>query len=182
MPSLTGQYVYADWVTSNWWSFDPSEKSPTRSWPIRSPSLCQVARSTTSGRASASAVTVRGAEEPWVWRRGSSIVARRICSALATLAHVGLLAAPVVPEPDSILPLTDGYDTEERRSRGYLHANCAFCHDGTGTSKLDLRFTSRRPDAQGGVCSLVTAMRAKDVGRTAIQLLESWVGSLHVCP
>ena len=58
---------------------------------------------------------------------------------LVTLEHVGMLNAPVLPETYVALPSPTGYDTPERRSRAYLHANCAFCHDGAAPSGIDLR-------------------------------------------
>ena len=114
-------------------------------------------------------------------------------SAIATLVHVGLIGVPVPPQNYQTVPPTTGNDTDEHRARAYLHANCSFCHDGTDPALLDLRSTSPLPDAQGGVCLIVPSMRATEAGRMppigsttpdedAIRVIETWVGSLQVCP
>ena len=112
-------------------------------------------------------------------------------SSLATLVHVGLIAAPIAPESYAVLPVTGGYDTEDRRSRAYLHATCSFCHDGQDTSKLDLRLPAPRPDA--AACAILGSMRASGAGRmpplgpvardeAALRVLGAWIGGFRACP
>lgn len=74
----------------------------------------------------------------------------RRANQLATLEHVGLLAAPLTEAQATPLPPTRGSDTAERRARAYLHANCAFCHR-AAPAALDLRFGT--PFAQTGACN-----------------------------
>ena len=113
-------------------------------------------------------------------------------TSLATLAHVGLIAAPVAPETFAVFPQLAGYDTEERRSRAYLHANCAGCHASADAGKLDLRITAPRPDAQA--CAILRTMNStaadhqppigpKAPDATALRVLTPWVASFQAsCP
>lgn len=112
-------------------------------------------------------------------------------TSLATLAHVGLIAAPVAPESFTVLPQLTGYDTDERRARAYLHASCSSCHDGQDKAMLDLRITAPRPDAQA--CAILTTMRSTGPDRqppigattpdeTALRALAPWVASFRSCP
>jgi glucose/arabinose dehydrogenase len=112
-------------------------------------------------------------------------------TSLATLAHVGLLAAPIAPESYDVFPQLTGYDTDERRSRAYLHANCSGCHDGQDKTKLDLRWTAPRPDDRA--CAILSTMRStgpdhqppigpKTPDATALRALSAWVAGFRPCP
>ena len=72
-------------------------------------------------------------------RAGVEYGPSRTGNPLATLAHNGMLDVPIAPESFSALPSPTGFDTPERRSRAYLHGNCAFCHDGATPAVMDLR-------------------------------------------
>jgi glucose/arabinose dehydrogenase len=65
----------------------------------------------------------------------------RLGNPLATLEKVGLIEAPVPRNTYTPLPRGQGFQTAERRARGYLHANCAYCHRG-GEGLIDLRFST----------------------------------------
>lgn len=101
-------------------------------------------------------------------------------SPLATLDHLGMLSAGIPPEAYMALPALDGFDTAERRARAYLHANCAFCHQGA-----ELASTAPR-------CAVVTRMRANDASHmppfasalpheAAISVLEEWARAAGGC-
>jgi hypothetical protein len=66
---------------------------------------------------------------------------------LDTLAHIGLLDAPVkkappFPDPSvGLTPTTNDPTTLDKRTRSYMNANCAICHRPEGNFMgLDLRF------------------------------------------
>ncbi len=113
-------------------------------------------------------------------------------TSLATMAHVGLIAAPVAPESFAVFPQLAGYDTEERRARAYLHVNCSNCHASTDAGKIDLRITAPRPDAQA--CAILRTMSSTGADRqppigsktpdaTALRVLTPWVASFQAaCP
>jgi uncharacterized repeat protein (TIGR03806 family) len=65
----------------------------------------------------------------------------RTANQLATLAHVGLLDAPL-PQPGA-LPRIER-DTTDHAVRGWLHANCSGCHrpGGPTGAALDLRYAT----------------------------------------
>lgn len=70
----------------------------------------------------------------------------RLSNQLATLEHIGVLAAalPVPPAELPTLPVpTKDEASLELRARAYLHANCSHCHrpDGGGQGTMDLRFS-----------------------------------------
>lgn len=99
---------------------------------------------------------------------------------LLTLEHVGMLSAAVHPGSYEALPALDGYDSPERRSRAYLHGNCAFCHQ-----PAELATASPR-------CASLTRMRATDASRmppfasavpheAAIIALEEWARGVGGC-
>jgi hypothetical protein len=72
----------------------------------------------------------------------------RISNQLATLEHIGMLAAPLGAEPKTlpVLPSPSGTGPTEARARSYLHANCSFCHRSdnvvSGGGAFDLRFAT----------------------------------------
>jgi glucose/arabinose dehydrogenase len=80
-----------------------------------------------------------GLEASQLDRAGVDYGAGRLGNPLTTLTHLSMLSAPIAPESFAALPDPFGYDTPERRSRAYLHGNCAFCHDGAEFSGIDLR-------------------------------------------
>jgi len=65
---------------------------------------------------------------------------------LDTLQAVGLLASPVSSQlrNSKLIALEDASTSFESRAKSYLHANCAFCHQPTGTTPaaMDFRFTT----------------------------------------
>lgn len=67
----------------------------------------------------------------------------RVANQLRTLDHIGLLSAPLGPEPVAAYPDPAGAAPVEARARAYLHANCAMCHrpDGPGVVDMDLRMS-----------------------------------------
>ncbi len=68
----------------------------------------------------------------------------RLSNQLATLDHIGMLAAPLPAAPADAPRLSEpaGKDPLEARARAYLHANCAHCHrpEGGGQGTMDLRY------------------------------------------
>ena len=84
-------------------------------------------------------VSTLGLEAAQLDRSGVDYGGGRTGNPLATLAHNGMLTTPIAPESFAALPSPTGFDTPERRSRAYLHGNCAFCHDGVEFSGIDLR-------------------------------------------
>ena len=80
-----------------------------------------------------------GLEAAQLDRAGVDYGGGRTGNPLATLTHNAMLSAIVPPESYMALPSPTGFDTPERRSRAYLHGNCAFCHDGVELSGIDLR-------------------------------------------
>jgi mono/diheme cytochrome c family protein len=68
----------------------------------------------------------------------------RISSQLATLEHIGVIAAGALPvEPPRLVSPIAGSDASiEARARAYLHANCSHCHRpmGGGQGMMDLRY------------------------------------------
>ena len=75
----------------------------------------------------------------------------RISNQLATLDHIGMFAAPLPQPPEAAPRLSppSGTDSLELRSRAYLHANCAHCHQpmGGGQGTMDLRYSKSLKDA-----------------------------------
>lgn len=97
--------------------------------------------------ASARCVTCHSAETPTIGLELSQLDrddvdygGGRTGNPLVTLEKVGILDAPVPKDGHS--PLPRGHETAERRARGYLHANCAFCHRGGSSGSIDLRFST----------------------------------------
>jgi glucose/arabinose dehydrogenase len=74
---------------------------------------------------------------------------------LATLAHLQMLSAPIDPGAYRVLPQLDGIGSIETRARAYLHANCSFCHSGSGQD-MDLRFGVPFVDAR--LCGIASTM------------------------
>ncbi len=69
----------------------------------------------------------------------------RLSNQLATLEHIGMLAAPLATPPEEAPRLADpakSTDDLEARARSYLHANCAHCHQPNGGAQgmMDLRY------------------------------------------
>jgi len=66
----------------------------------------------------------------------------RMASQLATLDHIGVLAAPLDAASAPRLSPPSSGDSLELRARAYLHANCAHCHqpEGGGEGTMDLRY------------------------------------------
>jgi uncharacterized repeat protein (TIGR03806 family) len=76
----------------------------------------------------------------------------RISNQLATLEHIGVLAAPIGP-PEAAAKLADPASTSEpieSRARSYLHANCSHCHRpmGGGQGMMDLRSANSLADTK----------------------------------
>lgn len=77
----------------------------------------------------------------------------RISNQLATLEHIGVLAAPLGADPPSLVayPRPFGTDPLEARARAYVHANCSGCHrpgGGAARSTMDLRFATAFADTK----------------------------------
>jgi uncharacterized repeat protein (TIGR03806 family) len=76
----------------------------------------------------------------------------RKANQLATLAHIGLFSAPLAQQPDAAPRLAQpgGSESLEARARGYLHANCAHCHQpmGGGQGTMDLRYAKSLQETQ----------------------------------
>lgn len=83
---------------------------------------------------------------------------------LATLEKLKIIEEPVPRDTYKRLPRAGGFETAERRARGYLHANCAFCHRG-GEKLIDLRFSTPLRSTQA--CDV--AGKLKVGGRAIIQ-------------
>jgi mono/diheme cytochrome c family protein len=60
---------------------------------------------------------------------------------IAALRDMGYFTeSPPVPRSlPRLAPADDATTSVERRARSYLHANCAYCHDGTGAARWDAR-------------------------------------------
>ena len=72
-----------------------------------------------------------------------------IANQIDTLDAIGMFTvSPGGPGALPALPTLAGADTAAARSRAYLHANCAFCHQpgGGGLGGLDLRYTTAFAD------------------------------------
>jgi uncharacterized repeat protein (TIGR03806 family) len=96
---------------------------------------------------------------------------RRVSNQIATLDHLGLFDAPIGdPAQLAALPaLGDAAQPLEGRARGYLHANCSFCHrpSSTGQGPADLRYAT--PLAMTRVCNAMP--QEGDFGNTGARLL-----------
>ena len=84
---------------------------------------------------------------------------------LDTLAHIGMLSAPLAGAVASLPALADPLDTGatlDERARAYLHTNCAQCHrpGGPTPSSLDLRYDTAL--AATGACD--TAPQSGNLG------------------
>ncbi len=86
-----------------------------------------------------------GLETAQLNRDGVYASTNRRANQLATLDHIGLFTAPLPAPPQSAPRLAQpaGDESLEARARGYLHANCAHCHqpNGGGQGTMDLRYT-----------------------------------------
>jgi uncharacterized repeat protein (TIGR03806 family) len=76
----------------------------------------------------------------------------RISNQLATLEHIGVLAAPIGP-PEAATKYADPASTSEpieSRARSYLHSNCSHCHRpmGGGQGMMDLRIANTLADTK----------------------------------
>jgi uncharacterized repeat protein (TIGR03806 family) len=91
---------------------------------------------------------------------------------LDTLQAIGLLAGPVPTQHrnNKLIALNDASTSYEARAKSYLHANCSFCHQPTGTTPaaMDLRFTT--PLSDMNVCDV--APQEGDLGITGIRLFD----------
>jgi uncharacterized repeat protein (TIGR03806 family) len=77
----------------------------------------------------------------------------RLSNQLATLDHIGMLAAPLPPQAEAPrLADPESGDSLEARARSYLHANCSHCHRpmGGGQGTMDLRYGLRLQET--GTC------------------------------
>ena len=77
----------------------------------------------------------------------------RISNQLATLEHIGVLAAPLGADPSALVayPKPFGAGPLDGRARAYLHANCSGCHrpaGGAARSTMDLRFATALADTK----------------------------------
>jgi glucose/arabinose dehydrogenase len=83
-----------------------------------------------------------GLEAAQLDRTGVDYGSGRIGNPLATLDHLGMLDGPIVRGSYRALPPIDGFAQIDQKARGYLHANCAFCHGGGAGQTLDLRYAT----------------------------------------
>ena len=120
-----------------------------------------------------------------------------VADQLATLAAINVGPAT------SAAPLLSPHDpseTAERRMRGYMHANCAHCHNPQYLSIKDLRVTT--PLASTRLCETITpgspstskvyqlvtsrpgmpALGTAAVDPLADQLLGAWISGMTTCP
>jgi len=85
-----------------------------------------------------------GLETAQLNRDGVYPSTNRLSNQLATLEHIGMLAAPLAAPPADAPRLSDprSADPLEVRARSYLHANCSHCHRpmGGGQGMMDLRY------------------------------------------
>jgi len=88
---------------------------------------------------------------------------------LATLAHIGLLAAPLPTPLPAALAAYEGSAPLETRARAYLHSNCSNCHrpGGPGRGGLDLRASAAPSEL--GLCDVVPS--AGDLGVADARLI-----------
>jgi glucose/arabinose dehydrogenase len=123
---------------------------------------------------------------------------------IATLDHVGMLAQPPAPGAFPPLPALEANDSAERRSRAYLHANCAFCHRGGELEEMDLRFSLSFPNTRtcnvdGRILpgdpdhsTIISRMRATDATHMpplaskkpddrAVTTISDWIRALPGC-
>jgi hypothetical protein len=120
-----------------------------------------------------------------------------IVDQLATLTHLGV--GPSSTPPAFTAP-HDPSATWERRMRGYMHANCAHCHNPQYLSIKDLRYGT--PLANTKLCEVITPGAPSDsrvyqlvtsrpgmppLGTAAVdplaqELLGNWITGMTSCP
>jgi glucose/arabinose dehydrogenase len=150
-----------------------------------------------------------GLEAAQLDRAGVDYGNGRVGNPLLTLDHLGMLTAPVPLGSYEPLPDPFGSDDLGRRARGYLHANCASCHDGSIPDDIDLRYFTALKDTHtcrpgtlpsGGsailapgdieMSQLFTSVRTAGAGRmppvgshvpdaAGVRLLSDWISFLQ---
>jgi uncharacterized repeat protein (TIGR03806 family) len=117
----------------------------TQTWAYPSRNQCIQCHSKAAGG-------TLGFETAQLNRDGIYPTTNRISNQLATLDHIGMLAAPLEVAPADAPRLADPKSEEllEERARSYLHANCAHCHRpmGGGQGTMDLRYARSFKDTQ----------------------------------
>jgi uncharacterized repeat protein (TIGR03806 family) len=107
-----------------------------QSWTYPSRSDCLACHTTAAGRSLGLEVLQQNGNFTYA-------STARISNQLATLDHIGMFDAPI-GDPATLgkLPALTGTDPVDTRARGYLHANCSFCHRpmSTGQGPSDWRF------------------------------------------
>jgi uncharacterized repeat protein (TIGR03806 family) len=129
----------------------------TQEWVFPSPAQCDQCHTEAAGHS-------LGLELSQLQRSIVYPSTGRTADQVATLVHVGMLAAPAtLPEP-----LPDATESSAERGRAWLHSNCSFCHrpSGPGGGNMDLRYG---PLAGMKVCNVVPSQG--DLGIDGVKLV-----------
>jgi uncharacterized repeat protein (TIGR03806 family) len=95
----------------------------------------------------------------------------RVSNQLATLDHIGLLAAKVGdPQALPALPDPSGAGPVDARARAYLHTNCSFCHRPEGPGRGTANWLYDTPWASAGACDVEPV--AGDLGVAGARLVK----------
>jgi len=96
----------------------------------------------------------------------------RTVNQLDTLQAVGFISSRISNQlrGNKLFALDDASASFENRARSYLHANCAFCHQPTGSTPVAMDFRYTTPFSDMNICNL--APQESDLGITGLKLFD----------
>jgi len=96
----------------------------------------------------------------------------RAANQLDTLQAVGIFSSQLSNQlrHNKLYELDDAGTSFENRAKSYLHANCAFCHQPTGSTPVAMDFRYTTPFPAMNICNV--APQESDLGITGLKLFD----------